>query len=80
MEQGRSEAGLVELDVEPTSTHRWGLSLRLKVWQLPGVALPVGVLQWPQSRFSVAQALRLSVVPEHTNHLGHQSPHIMPSH
>lgn len=26
MEQGRSEAGLVELDEEPTSLHRWGLS------------------------------------------------------
>lgn len=50
MEQGRSEAGLVELKMEP-STHLWGLLLRLKVWQLPSAARPVGVLQWPRSDF-----------------------------
>lgn len=43
MEQGRSEAGLVELKMEP-SAHLWGLLLRLNVWQLPPAARPVGVL------------------------------------
>lgn len=45
MEQGRSEAGLVELKAQQASTHPWGLLLRLKVWQLPAAALPVSILR-----------------------------------